>query len=94
MPRSSGDVSVRVIGELNGAAAMVDADGGAAKGAVSFRYYQAVDYQIVLPAGFHPASVQVTLRDSRSNGSRGHAEFSLEGRCSTVSPGRRRASTS
>jgi hypothetical protein len=64
---ASGDVSVRIVGELHGAAAMVDALGGAANGAVSFRYYQAVDYQIVLPDGFHPASVQVTLRDSHSD---------------------------
>jgi hypothetical protein len=63
----SGDVSVRVVGELRGAAAMVDAEGGAPNGAVSFRYYQAMAYQLVLPDGFHPASVQVTLRDGHSN---------------------------
>ncbi len=63
----SGDVSVRVMGELHGAAAAVDALGSAAKGAVSFRYYQTVDYQIALPDGFHPSDVHVTVRDSRTN---------------------------
>jgi len=62
----SGDVSVRVMGELNGAAATVDAAGGAPKGSVSFRYYQAVDYQIALPDGFHPTDVHVTLRNGHA----------------------------
>ncbi len=63
----SGEVSVRVTGELKGESALIDALGSAAKGTVSFRYYQAVDYQIALPDGFHPAEVQITLRDSRKN---------------------------
>jgi hypothetical protein len=63
----SGEVSVRITGEQKGEAALVDALGSVAKGTVSFRYYQAVDYQIALPDGFQPAVVQVTLRDSRKN---------------------------
>ena len=64
----AGIVGVRVIGQLNGAAGVVEAVGTTAKGIISFKYYQAVDYQIVLPAGFHPAAVQVTVRDGRPNG--------------------------
>ena len=71
----TGDVSVRVTGELNGAAAAVDAVGTAAKGAVSFRYYQSVDYQIALPFGFHPSGVQVTLHDSRTSAAAGTQSF-------------------
>ncbi len=63
----NGEVSVRVLGEQKGEAAIVDALGDAAKGKVSFRYYQAVDYPIALPEGFQPSTVQVTLRDSRKN---------------------------
>ncbi len=58
----TGAVGVRVTGQLNGAAAFVDATGAVPKGAVSFRYYQAVDYRIALPDGFSPQTVQVTLR--------------------------------
>ena len=64
----TGTVGVRVTGQLNGAASVVDGIGSAPKGAVSFRYYQAVDFQIALPAGFHPAAVQVTVHDARVNG--------------------------
>ena len=71
----SGEVSVRVMGELHGAAAAVDALGSAAKGAVSFRYYQTVDYQIVLPDGFHPSDVHVTVRDTRTNTASGTQSF-------------------
>ena len=63
----SGEVNVRITGEQKGEAAMVDAQGSSAKGTVSFRYYQAVDYQIALPEGFQPAVVQVTLRESRKD---------------------------
>ena len=63
-----GIVGVRVTGQLNGAAHVVDAVGATPKGTISFKYYQAVDYQIDLPAGFHPAAVQVTVRDGRPNG--------------------------
>ena len=65
----NGDVSVRVTGQLNGATSVVEGTSSTPKGAVSFRYYQAVDYQIQLPPGFAPATVEVTLRDGRSNGS-------------------------
>ena len=64
----AGIVGVRVAGQLNGAASVVDGVGTTPKGAISFKYYQAVDYQIALPAGFHPATVQVTVRDGRPNG--------------------------
>ena len=64
----AGVVGVRVSGQLNGVAAVVEGVGATAKGAISFKYYQAVDYQLVLPAGFHPASVQVTVHDNRPNG--------------------------
>jgi hypothetical protein len=64
----AGIVGVRVTGQLNGAASVVDGVGTTPKGAISFKYYQAVDYQIALPAGFHPATVQVTVRDGRPNG--------------------------
>src|SRR5580692_8966290 len=64
----TGDVSLRVSGMFNGATSVVDALGGPAKGVVSFRYYQAEEYQIVLPAGFQPTEVAVTLRDGRGNG--------------------------
>ena len=64
----AGIVGVRVMGQLNGAASVVDGVGATAKGAISFKYYQAVDYQIALPAGFRPATVQVTVRDGRPNG--------------------------
>jgi hypothetical protein len=65
----NGVVSVRVTGQLNGATAVVDGIGSTPTGAVSFRYYQAVDYQIELPPRFAPTAVQVTLRDGRSDGS-------------------------
>jgi hypothetical protein len=65
----TGDVGVRITGTQNGAAAFIDAESSTAKGAVSFRYYQAVDYQITLPEGFKPTSVLVTLHDGRSAGS-------------------------
>ena len=71
----SGKVSVRVTGELNGSAGLVGGMGAAPDGAVSFRYYQAVDYQIVLPMGFHPARVQVTLQDSRADGATATQDF-------------------
>jgi hypothetical protein len=71
----SGAVSVRVTGQLNGASAAVVGTGSAPQGAVSFRYYQAVDYRIQLPPGFVPATVEVTLRDGRSNGSLGTQSF-------------------
>ncbi len=64
----NGTVGVQVTGQLNGVAGTVDAVGADPKGAVSFRYYQAVDYQVTLPAGFHPAAVAVTLRDNRAKG--------------------------
>ena len=71
----NGAVSVRVTGQLNGATTAVDGTGGTPQGAVSFRYYQAVDYQIQLPPGFVPSTVEVTLRDGRSNGSVGTQSF-------------------
>jgi hypothetical protein len=71
----NGAVSVRVTGQLNGATTAVDGTGSTPQGAVSFRYYQAVDYQIQLPPGFAPATVEVTLRDGRSNGSVGTQSF-------------------
>ena len=71
----SGKVNVRVTGELNGSAGLVGAIGAVPDGAVSFRYYQAVDYQIALPAGFHPARVQVTLQDSRADGATATQDF-------------------
>ena len=71
----NGSVSVRVTGQLNGATTAVDGTGSTPQGAVSFRYYQAVDYQIQLPPGFAPATVEVTLRDGRSNGSVGTQSF-------------------
>jgi hypothetical protein len=64
----AGIVGVRVTGQLDGAASVVDGVGTTPKGAISFKYYQSVDYQIALPAGFHPAAVQVTVRDGRPNG--------------------------
>ena len=64
----AGIVGVRVTGQLNGAASVVDGVGTSPKGAISFKYYQSVDYQIALPAGFHPAAVQVSVRDGRPNG--------------------------
>jgi hypothetical protein len=71
----TGEVSVRVTGDANGATAFVDGEGGPPKGAVSFRYYQAVDYQVAVPAGFHPTGVVVTLREGRANGSVGTQNF-------------------
>jgi hypothetical protein len=71
----NGNVEVRVTGQLNGASAAVDATGSTPKGAISFRYYQAVDYQIELPPGFAPATLEVTLRDSRTNGVVGTQSF-------------------
>jgi hypothetical protein len=71
----NGDVSVRVTGQLNGATATVEGIGSTPKGTVSFRYYQAVDYQIQLPSGFAPSAVEVTVRDGRSNGSVGTQSF-------------------
>jgi hypothetical protein len=71
----NGNVGVRVTGQLNGASAAVDATGSTPKGAVSFRYYQAVDYQIELPPGFAPAALEVTLRDARTNGVVGTQSF-------------------
>jgi hypothetical protein len=71
----SGDVSLRVTGMFNGATSFVDGLGGPAKGAVSFRYYQAEDYQIVLPDGFQPSGVVVTLRDGRANGTEATQNF-------------------
>jgi hypothetical protein len=64
----AGIVGVRVTGQLNGVAAVVDGVGTTPKGAISFKYYQSVDYQLALPAGFHPTVVQVTVRDNRPNG--------------------------
>lgn len=64
----AGIVGVRITGQLNGAASVVEGVGTTPKGAISFKYYQSVDYQIELPAGFHPAAVQVTVRDGRPNG--------------------------
>ena len=64
----AGIVGVRVTGQLNGTVSAVDGVGTAPKGAISFKYYQSVDYQLELPAGFHPAAVQVTVRDGRPNG--------------------------
>jgi hypothetical protein len=64
----SGAVAVRVAGQLNGATANIDGAGSTPQGAVSFRYYQAVDYQVVLPSGFRPTTVQVTLRDNGVTG--------------------------
>jgi TolA-binding protein len=71
----TGEVSVRVTGESNGATAFIDGEGGPPKGAVSFRYYQAVDYQVAVPAGFQPTGVVVTLREGRANGSVGTQNF-------------------
>jgi hypothetical protein len=71
----NGAVSVRVTGQLNGASAVMDGTGSTPNGAVSFRYYQAVDYQIELAPGFTPTAVEVTLRDGRSNGSLGTQSF-------------------
>ena len=71
----SGNVGVRVTGQLNGASTVVEATGSTPKGEVSFRYYQAVDYQIELPPGFAPTAVEVTLRDGRTNGSVGTQSF-------------------
>jgi hypothetical protein len=71
----NGAVSVRVTGQLNGATAVIDGTGSTPTGAVSFRYYQAVDYQIDLPPGFIPATVEVTLHDGRGNGSVGTQSF-------------------
>ncbi|HEX3835752.1 MAG TPA: DUF6776 family protein [Steroidobacteraceae bacterium] len=71
----NGSVSVRVTGQLNGATATVDGTGSTANGAVSFRYYQGVDYRIELPPGFAPAAVEITLRDGRSNGTVGTQSF-------------------
>ena len=71
----SGEVGVRVSGQLHGAPALVDAVGATPGGAVSFRYYQSVDYQVALPDGFVPAAVQVTLRDARTHGSTGTRNF-------------------
>jgi hypothetical protein len=64
----TGTVGVQVAGDLKGAAARVDGVGTSPQGAVSFKYYQAVDYQIALPEGFHPQTVQVTLHDARAKG--------------------------
>ena len=64
----AGVVGVRVTGQLNGVASVVEGVGATARGAISFKYYQAVDYQVVLPAGFHPLSVQVSVHDNRPNG--------------------------
>jgi hypothetical protein len=64
----AGIVGVRVTGQLNGVATVVQGIGATAKGAISFKYYQAVDYQLAFPAGFHPTSVQVTVHDNRPNG--------------------------
>ena len=71
----TGDVSLRVSGLFNGATSFVDALGGPPKGVVNFRYYQAEEYQIVLPEGFAPASVAVTLRDGRGNGTEATQNF-------------------
>jgi uncharacterized protein DUF6776 len=64
----TGEVGLRVTGMFNGATSFVDGLGGPPKGVVSFRYYQAEDYQVVLPVGFQPSGVDVTLRDVRGNG--------------------------
>ena len=64
----TGEVALRVTGMFNGATSFVDGLGGPPKGLVSFRYYQAEDYQIVLPVGFQPTGVDVSLRDVRGNG--------------------------
>jgi hypothetical protein len=64
----AGLVAVRVMGQLSGAASVVEGVGTTAKGIISFKYYQAVDYQIALPAGFRPVAVQVSVRDGRPNG--------------------------
>lgn len=71
----SAEVGVRVTGQLHGAPAFVDGTGATPRGAVSFRYYQSVDYQLALPEGFAPAAVQVTLRDTRTHGSTGIQSF-------------------
>jgi hypothetical protein len=71
----TGEVSLRVTGMFNGATSFVDGLGGPPKGAISFRYYQAEDYQIVLPDGFQPAEVVVTLRDGRANASMATQNF-------------------
>ncbi|HTY92992.1 MAG TPA: DUF6776 family protein [Steroidobacteraceae bacterium] len=71
----SGEVAVRINGELHGAAASVDAVSAVPKGAVSFRYYQAVDYQVTLPEGFHPSMVHVMLHDGRRQNSVGTQDF-------------------
>ncbi|HEY6453670.1 MAG TPA: DUF6776 family protein [Steroidobacteraceae bacterium] len=71
----NGAVSVRITGQLNGASATVDGTGSTPQGTVSFRYYQAVEYQIQLPPGFAPSTVEVTLRDGRGNGSIGTQSF-------------------
>jgi hypothetical protein len=71
----AGIVAVRVTGQLDGAASVVDGVGTSPKGAISFKYYQSVDYQIALPAGFHPAAVQVTVRDGRPNGTTATQSF-------------------
>jgi len=71
----TGSVGLRVTGQLNGAAGVVEGAGTAPKGVISFRYYQAVDYQITLPPGFRPAAVEVTLHDGRSNGATGTQNF-------------------
>ena len=71
----AGIVGVRVTGQLNGAVSVVDGVGTSPKGAISFKYYQSVDYQIALPAGFHPAAVQVTVRDGRPNGTTATQSF-------------------
>jgi FtsP/CotA-like multicopper oxidase with cupredoxin domain len=71
----SGIVGVRVSGQLNGTPASVEAVSAVPSGAVSFRYYQAVDYQVVLPEGFRAAGVQVTLHDNRADGATGTQGF-------------------
>ncbi|HEY1899270.1 MAG TPA: DUF6776 family protein [Steroidobacteraceae bacterium] len=71
----TGNVGVRVMGQLNGTASSVEGSSAAPQGAVSFRYYQALDYQIALPAGFHPTTIEVTLRDRRANGTPGTQNF-------------------
>ncbi len=89
----AGIVGVRVTGQLNGVASVVEGVGTTPKGAISFRYYQAVDYQLALPAGFHPAAVQVTVHDKRPNGITATQSFPWERRCSTVTDACRAAST-
>jgi len=71
----TGEVSPRVSGTFNGAESFVDGLGGPPKGTVSFRYYQAEEFQIVLPAGFAPTGVDVTLRDGRGNGTAATQNF-------------------